>query len=77
LCQLWKTLELPISNPQKAQSEAILRAIEELYFFRNYEKAAMVTVKALEGELQDDFREILEDYQRRCETKLPAEVAAE
>lgn len=67
---MWKTLTLPVDNPSKIESQKILHAIEELYFFRRYDEALNVTMKALEGELSAEFRKILEDYQRRCQVKM-------
>jgi hypothetical protein len=46
--------------------------VEELYFFRRYEGAARLVDMALEGELQGDFRKMLEEYQGRCRAKLTA-----
>ena len=36
---IWKTLNIPLDNPSKPQSQSILHAIEELYFFMRYEEA--------------------------------------
>lgn len=68
--QIWRSLSLPINNPSKPESQTILHAIEELYFLRFYADAERLTMKALEGQLQDDFRAILEDYVARCKAKL-------
>jgi len=48
----------------------ILHAIEELYFFKRYEKAKGLAEEALKGKLIDELRKTLDDYRRRCETKL-------
>jgi len=68
--KLWKTLKLPIDNPSKPESQNILHAIEELYFFRRYEEAKRVVDKASKGKLIEEFRKTLEDYRGRCEAKL-------
>jgi len=47
-----------------------LHSIEELYFLRYFVEAESLTTKALEGELQDDFRATLENYLARCRAKL-------
>jgi len=60
---------LPINNPSKPESQTILHAIEELYFFRRYREALDMAQKALAGELDVEFRKTLDDYRRRCEAK--------
>ena len=68
--QLWKTLKLPVDNPSKPESQTILHAIEELYFFKRYEEALKITEEALKGELIRDFRKTLEDYKMSCQKKI-------
>ena len=68
--QLWKTLKLPVDNPSKPESQTILHAIEELYFFKRYEEALKITEEALKGELIRDFRKTLEDYKMSCLKKI-------
>jgi hypothetical protein len=68
--QLWKTLKLPIDKPSKPESQTILHAIEELYFFKRYEEALKIVQEALNGELISEFRKTLEDYKARCQNKL-------
>jgi hypothetical protein len=68
--KLWKTLKLPMDNPSKQESQAILHAIEEMYFFKRYEKAKRLAEEALKGNLIEEFRKSVEDYRRRCEMKL-------
>jgi hypothetical protein len=68
--KLWKTLKLPMDNPSKQESQTISHAIEELYFFRRYEKAKGLAEEALKGKLIEEFRKTVEDYRRRCEAKL-------
>lgn len=70
--QIWKTLKLPIDYPSKPQSQTILHAIEELYFFKRYEDAGRVAEDVLKGELQEDFRKTVSDYKCRCEAKNKA-----
>ncbi|KAG4438416.1 hypothetical protein IFR05_006122 [Cadophora sp. M221] len=64
--EIYKTLTLPISNPSKPVSQTILHAVEELYFYRQYEEARKVTVEALKAEgLIAEFRKTLERYLER------------
>jgi hypothetical protein len=63
-------LNLPVDNPSKPESQSILHAIEELYFFRRYKEALKVVEKALKGKLIQDFRKMLEDYRIRCQKKI-------
>jgi len=68
--ELWESLKLPIDNPSKPQAQMILHSIEELYFFRRYEKAKKVAEDTLKGKLNEDFRQTVIGYMRRCEAKL-------
>lgn len=68
--KLWETLKLPKQNPSKPESQAILHAIEELYFFRRYEEAKKVTEEALSGNLTTEFKKTLEEYKAMCEGKI-------
>jgi len=63
-------LKLPIDNPSKPESQTILHAIEELYFFRRYKEALRIVEEALKGKLISDFRKTLEDYKTRCQKKI-------
>ncbi|RDL38069.1 Uncharacterized protein BP5553_05502 [Venustampulla echinocandica] len=68
--KLWKTLKLPMNNPSKPESQAVLHAIEELYFFRRYEEAKKVAEDALKGELSADYKKVVVGYRTRCDMKL-------
>jgi hypothetical protein len=59
-----------MDNPSKQESQTILHAIEELYFFRRYEKANGLAEEALKGKLIEELRKTVDDYRRRCEVKL-------
>ena len=63
-------MKLPIDNPSKPESQTILHAIEELYFFRRYKEALRIVEEALKGKLISDFRKTLEDYKTRCQKKI-------
>jgi len=68
--EIWKELSLPLNNPSKPESQLILHAVEELYFFRRYQEAERLATEALKGDLMDEFRKTLEDYKQRCANKL-------
>ncbi|PMD27329.1 hypothetical protein NA56DRAFT_641039 [Hyaloscypha hepaticicola] len=74
--ELRKTLKLPVDNPSKPESQTILHAIEELYFFKRYEEALKLVQEALNGELISEFRKTLEDYKARCQNKLPKTITS-
>ena len=63
-------MKLPIDNPSKPESQIILHAIEELYFFRRYEEALKLVEESLKGKLIAEFRTTLEDYKTRCQKKI-------
>ena len=65
-------MKLPTDNPSKQQSQTILHAIEELYFFRKYEEAEKVADEVLKGKLGNEFRKTITDYRERCEARLKA-----
>lgn len=70
--KIWKTLKLPVDNPSKHESQTMLHAIEELYFFGKYEEARKVAEEVLTGKLDKDFRKTVTDYRERCEVRLKA-----
>jgi hypothetical protein len=70
--KIWKTLKFPICNPSKPESQTILHAIEELYFFRRYEEAGKVAEEVLKGRLNEEFRKTISDYLLRCEARSKA-----
>lgn len=49
-----------------------MHAIEELYFFGDYQVARNVTDKVLKGQLMDEFRKIMTGYRDRCLARLKA-----
>jgi hypothetical protein len=59
-------LKLPLDHPSKPESQTIMHAIEELYFFKRYEEALKIVEEALKGNLIQDFRKTLEDYRMKC-----------
>ena len=59
-----------MDNPSKQDSQTILHAIEELYFFKRYKKAKGLAEEALKGKLIEELRKTVEDYRRRCEAKF-------
>lgn len=59
-----------MNQPSKQASQAILHAIEELYFYRRHDEALALSDQALEGELDAEFRKTVEGYRGRCLVKL-------
>ncbi|KAG0652047.1 hypothetical protein D0Z07_1054 [Hyphodiscus hymeniophilus] len=68
--EIWKALKLPVDDPTKPESQMILHAIEELYFFRRYEEARQLSNDVLKGKLNGEFRGVLEKYRAKCEAQL-------
>ncbi|KAI1205150.1 uncharacterized protein F4807DRAFT_464968 [Annulohypoxylon truncatum] len=80
--EIWKTIRLPLGPERipKPEAQALLHAVEELYFFRRYTEGAQF-VKAALGEnrddsngsiglgLDDDTRNLLRYYERKCDEK--------
>jgi len=67
--EIWKSLKLPVDYPSKPEAQAILHAIEELYFYRRYEEAAKLAEDTLKGTLNEDYRKSVTDYRVRSEAK--------
>ncbi|RAL64407.1 hypothetical protein DID88_001883 [Monilinia fructigena] len=56
--EIYKTLPpFPLNPRSKPETQQVLYAIEELYFYRRFQEAVELTGKALEQEdLMEDFR---------------------
>lgn len=60
-----------MDNPSKQEGQALLHAIEELYFLRDYERALGVVEQASIGKgLSEDMVGMLAEYRRRCVAKM-------
>jgi len=59
-----------MDNPTKQESQVILHAIEELYFYKRYKEAGDVARGVLKGDLIEEYRNVIMGYLERCETKL-------
>jgi hypothetical protein len=70
--KIWKSLKLPIDNPTKQESQTMLHAIEELYFFGKYEEAGKLADEVLKGKLVGEFRKTIRDYRERCGARSKA-----
>lgn len=59
----------------KPQAQELLHAVEELYFFRRYSEGADFVRKVLHDgpvgdKLDEDTRELLAYYERKCTEKM-------
>ncbi|CCD51167.1 hypothetical protein ACHAO1_006453 [Botrytis cinerea] len=70
--EIHKTLPpLPLNPRSKPQTAQFLYAIEELYFYRKFEEAKKLSERILEqDDLMEDFRAVVEKYERRCGERL-------
>ncbi|ORY68996.1 uncharacterized protein BCR38DRAFT_425008 [Pseudomassariella vexata] len=87
--EIWKTVELPLDGDgakiAKPQAQALLHAVEELYFFRRYEEAAKFVGRVLGGDgksgsddgLDEDTRKLLRHYETKCAEKVRIVTAIE
>ncbi|KAI1497807.1 hypothetical protein F5X99DRAFT_352480 [Biscogniauxia marginata] len=77
--EIWKTIKLPLSlKVSKPEAQALLHAVEELYFFRRYAEGARFARSILDGEgnddisspspgrLDEDTRNTLRYYETKC-----------
>ncbi|KFY35011.1 hypothetical protein V494_06286 [Pseudogymnoascus sp. VKM F-4513 (FW-928)] len=68
--ELFKTIKLPLTNPSKPEFQAIIHAIEQLYFYDRFREASELAEKALEGDLEGDYRKAVVKYHERCVARL-------
>ncbi|KAK8102211.1 hypothetical protein PG984_015357 [Apiospora sp. TS-2023a] len=82
---IWKTIKLPLAQqPSKFETQALLHAVEELYYFRRFEEGADFARKALgdeegsesEAKLDTDTRRLLKHYESRCRERSAAAKTA-
>ncbi|KAI0134328.1 hypothetical protein BJ170DRAFT_195017 [Xylariales sp. AK1849] len=69
--EIWKTTKSPLGEKAtKQEAQALLHAVEELYFFKMYHEGAAFVMTVLggdhEGALDRDVRNLLEYYQVKC-----------
>ncbi|XXH04209.1 hypothetical protein Hte_010623 [Hypoxylon texense] len=79
ILQIWKNIKLPLGTGRipKPEAQALLHAVEELYFFRRYAEGAQFVRTVLdEGHggdgapgLDVDTRKLLRYYETKCEEK--------
>ncbi|KAI2625651.1 hypothetical protein GGR54DRAFT_509106 [Hypoxylon sp. NC1633] len=79
--EIWKTIKLPLGPARipKPEAQALLHAVEELYFFRRYAEGAQFVRAVLDGHrdgeeegtpgLDDDTRKLLRYYEKKCDEK--------
>ncbi|KAK3377937.1 hypothetical protein B0H63DRAFT_512098 [Podospora didyma] len=84
--EIWKTIPSPnvseTSNAKKAnkpETQEILHAVEELYFFKRYDEAVAFVERILAGSsgsgeewLDEETRTLLRHYEGRCRAKKAA-----
>ncbi|KAF7542927.1 hypothetical protein G7Z17_g11160 [Cylindrodendrum hubeiense] len=71
-----ETIKLPISSgASKQHIQELIHAVEELYFFRKYDRAVQFIRDALSSSdgLDTDTRQLLATYQDKCQMKLKAQ----
>ncbi|RYP65902.1 hypothetical protein DL769_006188 [Monosporascus sp. CRB-8-3] len=79
--EIWSTIRLPLGRRRvsKPKAQALLHAVEELYFFRRYAEGAAFVRRVLnDGDgggpgLDDDTRDLLRYYEKKCVEKDEAQ----
>ncbi|KAI0509360.1 hypothetical protein F5B22DRAFT_326819 [Xylaria bambusicola] len=73
--EIWTTVQLPL-GPQvpKPEAQALLHAVEELYFFRRFAEGARFARSVIDddagtGKLDDDTLQTLVYYEKKCRDK--------
>ncbi|KAI1118461.1 hypothetical protein F5Y14DRAFT_215254 [Nemania sp. NC0429] len=74
--EVWKTVHLPLgSQLPKPEAQALLHAIEELYFFRRFSEGAQLARSVIDddagqGKLDQDLLKTLLYYEGKCGDKV-------
>ncbi|KAI2776327.1 hypothetical protein F4815DRAFT_484740 [Daldinia loculata] len=82
--EIWKTIQLPLGPGRvpKPEAQALLHAVEELYFFRRYSEGANFARAILAGNgsggideegpcgLDEDTKKLLRYYEKKCNEKV-------
>ncbi|KAI0099380.1 hypothetical protein F4814DRAFT_112840 [Daldinia grandis] len=82
--QIWKTIQLPLGSGRvsKPEAQALLHAVEELYFFRRYAEGAKFARAILGGNeskgideegpsgLDEDTKKLLRHYENKCNERV-------
>ncbi|RYP83836.1 hypothetical protein DL770_005306 [Monosporascus sp. CRB-9-2] len=81
--EIWSTIKLPLGprKVSKPEAQALLHAVEELYFFRRYAEGAAFVRRVLDDcggggggpGLDDDTRGLLRYYEKKCVEKDEAQ----
>ncbi|KAM5352630.1 hypothetical protein ACJ41O_005352 [Fusarium nematophilum] len=75
--EIYKKIKLPLGpGASKMDIQELIHAVEELYFFRRYQDAALLAGDALAGSdgLDRDSQKLLATYQERCQKKLSTQA---
>ncbi|KAM0282270.1 hypothetical protein ACHAQH_003134 [Verticillium albo-atrum] len=77
--EIWEGVSLPLrESANKPVAQELLHAVEELYFFRRYDEGARFARRVLDtsgGALDDEHREVLSLYEKKCLGKMGADEA--
>ncbi|KAI1178688.1 hypothetical protein F4777DRAFT_82665 [Nemania sp. FL0916] len=74
--EIWKTVSLPLSPPvAKPEAQALLHAVEELYFFRRFSEGAQFARSIIDDDaggekLDGDTLQTLLYYEKRCQDRM-------
>ncbi|KAK9412949.1 hypothetical protein SUNI508_12254 [Seiridium unicorne] len=79
--ELWKEIKLPLcGRVAKQDAQALLHAVEELYFLKRYDEGAAFVTEVLGNEdsgcdgLDADTSKTLKYYQSKCDQRSPERV---
>lgn len=70
--EIWKNINLPLGpKVTKPEAQAVVHAVEELYFFRRYQEAGDFAGKVLQDSdgLDQDTKTLLKYYETKCVDK--------
>ena len=76
--QIHQNITLPLGeDANKLQTQEVVHAVEELYYFRRFAEAADIIQRALgpgpsddKGPFDDDTKKLLNSYRERCRRRI-------
>lgn len=73
--EVWKTVQLPLSlQVSKPEAQALLHAVEELYFFRRFSEGARFARSVIDdagtAKVDEDTLNTLLYYERKCNGRI-------
>ncbi|KAJ4423575.1 hypothetical protein N0V82_001741 [Gnomoniopsis sp. IMI 355080] len=80
--EIWKSIQVPLGQRKvsKQESQGLLHAVEELYFYKRFDEAIAFIGRVFDGApdaegLDGEVREVLRLYERKCILKVERDAS--